>query len=219
MSTIGPCLSVPVGKREEWNCLLHCWWLGMALLSLPDCRPKLLSLYQKPPWPAQNKDCAAVGRTFRQSEDCDVLLGLLFHAQGISQHLPVLFWTTISRIPLQRRGHNWPISTWKPVKNLEKTSPFLGACVRFCMSQGLNLHSEDLPPFSMAEMLIQMVTWNHTKLLSYSVIKIHWKCTNKNYNKGQLDSFFFSYSHKEHFKRWIADWGTTRAGMRIIWGW
>lgn len=141
---------------------------------------------------------------------------------GISQYLPVLFWTTTSRIPRQTCGHNWPSSSWKPVKKLVMTSPFLGACVRFCMSQGLNLHYEDFPPFSMAVMLNHMVTWIHTKLISYSVVilskKIHWKCTNKNYNKGQL-GYFFSYSHKEHLKRRIADWGTTPGGMRIIWGW
>lgn len=163
MSTIEnwhPCLSVPMGKRQEWNCLLHCCWLGMTLLSF--LRPKLLSLYQKPPWPAHNRDYAAVG-SMKCFWDC------CSHAGGISQHMPVLFWAMASRIPHQRCGHNWPSSSWKPAKNLGKTSSFLGACVRFWMSQGLNLHPEDLLPFSVAMMLIQMVTWIHTELLCCNV--------------------------------------------------
>lgn len=61
---------------------------------------------------------------------------------------------------------------------------------------------EGLSPFSVALMLIQVITLIYTKLLIYSVVmlnkKIHWKCTNKNYNKGQLGSFFLWLIHTKN---------------------
>lgn len=136
-----------------------------------------------------------MGKTSRQSEEYEVFLDCCSHAWGVSKDSPVLFWTKASRIPHQRCGHSCPSPSWKPVKNLEKTPSFLSVCIRFCTSQGLNLCPEGLSPFSVAVMLIQVVTLIYTELPSYSAImlskKIHWKCANKNYNKGQL-SYFFS---------------------------
>lgn len=208
-------LTVPRQKSDEQSCLLHCWWLRTAFLTFlrldwpPQCK--------EPPGSVPCRVCAACARvTYAQRTSRTGRPGAMGETCSWSvSRLMSMFLSFLTVLTNARPGQGmqnprpemWPQLPWLEQKTYQKFGEdtiFFSVCVSwFCTNQGLNLSREGLSPFSVALMLIQVVTMIYTKLLTYSVVmlnkKIHWKCTNKNYNKGQLGSFFSDLSTQRTF--------------------